>query len=126
MNNLDSTIIADYTGNSVAGVAPLVYNIGVDFDTKIGIYGTINYNYRSSMYYTSDGLNETDPFYLLNAKVGFKRLVKHFEFDVYAGANNMTSSQYYQMVFVNQLPDAFRPGPNEINFFGGLNIKYNF
>jgi len=126
INNMDSTIIADYTGNTIAGVAPLVYNIGIDFETKIGLYGTLNYHYRSSMFYTSDGLNETNPFYLLNTKIGFKKSVNHFEFDIYAGSNNMTGSQYYQMVFVNQLPDAFIPGPDEINFFGGINIKYNF
>lgn len=124
--NKDSLVVEDYTGNTVAGVSPLVYNLGVDVDTRIGLYGNINYNYRSSMFYTSDGLNETNPFSLLNAKIGFKKIIKHFEFDVYAGANNITGSQYYYMVFVNQIPDAYIPAPNEINYFGGVNLKYNF
>jgi iron complex outermembrane receptor protein len=124
--NKDSLVIEDYSGNSVAGVSPLVYNLGVDIDTKIGLYGNINYNYRSSMFYTSDELNKTKAFSLLNAKVGFRKAIKHIEFDVYAGANNITGSQYYYMVFVNQLPDAYLPAPNEINFFGGVNLKYNF
>lgn len=122
----DSLITEDYSGKTVAGVSPLVYNFGVDVDTKIGLYGNVNYNYRSSMNYTSDGLNETNPYSLLNAKIGFKKTIKHFGFDVYAGANNITGSQYYFMVFVNQLPDAYIPGPNEINFFGGVNLKYIF
>lgn len=125
-SNKDSLIVENYSGNAVAGVAPLVYNLGVDIDTKIGLYGNITYNYRSAMYYTSDGLNETDPFSLLNGKIGFRKVIKHFEFDAYAGANNITGSQYYYMVFVNQLPDAYIPAPNEINFFGGVNLKYNF
>ena len=125
-SNKDSLIVEDYSGNAVAGVAPMVYNLGVDIDTKIGLYGNITYNYRSAMYYTSDGLNETNPFSLLNGKVGFRKAFKHFEFDAYAGANNITGSQYYYMVFVNQLPDAYIPAPNEINFFGGVNLKYNF
>lgn len=124
--NKDSLIVEDYSGNKVAGVSPLVYNLGVDVDTKIGMYGNVNYNYRSSMFYTSDELNETNAFSLLNAKIGFRRAIKHFEFDVYAGANNITGSQYYYMVFVNQLPDAYIPAPNEINYFGGVNLKYNF
>lgn len=125
-SNKDSLIVEDYSGNAVAGVAPMVYNLGVDIDTKIGLYGNITYNYRSAMYYTSDGLNETNPFSLLNGKVGFRKAFKHFEFDAYAGASNITGSQYYYMVFVNQLPDAYIPAPNEINFFGGVNLKYNF
>lgn len=124
--NKDSLVVEDYTGNTVAGVSPLVYNLGVDIDTKIGLYGNLNYNYRSAMFYTSDGLNETNPFSLLNAKIGFKKVVKHVELDVYAGANNITGSQYYYMVFVNQIPDAYIPAPNEINYFGGVNLKYNF
>lgn len=124
--NKDTAIVEDYSGKTVAGVSPMVYNIGVDIDTKIGLYGNVNYNYRSAMFYTSDGLNETNPFSLLNAKIGFKKAFKHIEFDAYAGANNITSSQYYYMVFINQVPDAYIPAPNEINFFGGLNLKYNF
>lgn len=124
--NKDSLIVEDYSGNAVAGVSPLVYNIGIDVGTKPGLYGNVNYNYRSSMLYTSDKLNETKAFSLLNAKLGFRKRIKHFEFDLYVGANNITGSQYYYMVFVNQLPDAYIPAPNEINYFGGLNVKYIF
>jgi iron complex outermembrane receptor protein len=124
--NKDSLLIEDYSGNTVAGVSPFVYNFGVDVDTKIGLYGNINYNYRSAMYYTSDELNKTAAFSLLNAKIGFRKAIKHAEFNVYAGANNITSSQYYYMVFVNQIPDAYLPAPNKINYFGGVNLKYIF
>lgn len=122
----DSLITEDYTGKIVAGVSPLVFNFGIDIDTRIGLYGNINYNYRSSMFYTSDGLNETKPYSLLNAKIGFRKTIKHFDLDAYAGANNITGSQYYYMAFVNQLPDAYIPAPNKINYFGGVSLKYNF
>lgn len=78
------------------------------------------------MPYTSDGLNETDPYSLLNGKIGFRMGINRFSFDIYGGANNITGTQYYNMVFVNQLPDAYIPAPNEINFFGGVNLKYTF
>jgi iron complex outermembrane receptor protein len=116
----------DYSGNLVAGVAPLTYNLGVDAETKVGLYGNVNYNYRSRMYYTSDQQNTTNAFALLNAKIGYRRSIKALDLDLYVGANNITSAQYYTMVFVNQAPDAFVPGPNEINYFGGINLKYNF
>ncbi|RFC55651.1 TonB-dependent receptor [Brumimicrobium aurantiacum] len=122
----DIVIVDDYSGNAVAGVPPVVFNAGVDLETKIGLYGNIYYNYRSSMPYTSDGLNETNAYNLLNAKIGFRRNIKQFELNVYTGANNITGEQYYNMVFVNQLPDAYIPAPNEINFFGGVNLKYTF
>lgn len=125
-NNLDSTVVEDYSNKAVAGVAPVVFNVGCDFITKVGLYGNIYYNYRSSMPYTSDGANVTEAFGVLNSKIGFRKQFGKFNCDLQAGANNITSTQYYNMVFVNQLPDAFIPAPNEINFFGGLQISYQF
>lgn len=124
--NQDVTVVEDYSGNAVAGVPPVVFNAGVDVETQIGLYGNIYYNYRSKMPFTSDGLNEADAYSLLNGKLGFRKKFKHFDLDLFAGANNLTGTQYYIMVFVNQLPDAYIPAPKEVNFFGGANIKYTF
>lgn len=118
---------ADYSGKAVAGVPPVVFNAGVDFVSNTGLYANAMYMYRDEMPFTPDGVNIAHSYSLLNAKVGFrKKFGEHFDADAYFGANNMASTQYYQMVFVNQLPDAFIPGPNNINYFGGINLKYIF
>ncbi|RYD79121.1 MAG: TonB-dependent receptor [Sphingobacteriales bacterium] len=127
VNKKDSLIITDFSGNAVAGVPPVTANIGVDFATKLGLYGNASLSYRDAMPFTSDGKNITESYSLVNAKIGFRReLSKHFDLDIFAGANNITSEKYYYMVFLNQLPDAYIPAPNEINYFGGVNLKYNF
>ena len=46
--------------------------------------------------------------------------------DVFAGAYNITGEQYYQMVFVNQLPEAYIPASNNVGFFGGASLNLNF
>jgi len=124
--NSDSVIVVNYKGNSVAGVSPWVFNIGIDFDTKMGLYATVNYSYRTAMFITSDGLNKTHPFGLLNMKIGYLKRFKGFEMNLFVGANNMTCTQYYYMVFINQLPDSYIPGPDKINFYGGACLKYYF
>lgn len=122
-----SAVVTDYSGNAVAGVAPITANGGIDINTKIGIYGNVNYQYRDAMPFTSDGLNKTKAYGILNAKLGYHAiLIKHIDLDVYFGATNITSTQYAYMVFVNQLPDAYMPAPNKINYFGGLSLKYIF
>ncbi|MEQ9231405.1 MAG: TonB-dependent receptor [Cyclobacteriaceae bacterium] len=116
-----------YTGNAVAGVSPLVANVGVEVFTLPGFYGNINFNYRDAMPITSDGANMTEAYSLLNAKLGFRKtLVKRLDMDLYAGVNNITGTQYYYMIFVNQLNDAYIPGPNRVNYFGGVSLKYIF
>ena len=125
-NNI-SVPVADYSGNKVAGVPPVIVNAGVDFASNRGLYGNVTYLFRDTMPFTPDGLNTAPGYSLVNAKIGFRRtLGNHVELDAYFGANNITGVQYYQMVFVNQLPDAFLPAPKDINYFGGLNLKYVF
>ncbi len=116
-----------YDGNAVAGVSPVTFNLGVDFNTRYGIYGNVNYNYKDAMPITSDGANMTEAFSLLNAKLGYRKtLGKHLDLEVFAGANNITGTQYYYMIFVNQLADAYLPAPFEINYYAGVNLKYVF
>ncbi len=122
-----SAVITDYSGKKVAGVSPVTVNAGVDVLTKQGLYGNVNYSYRDAMYFTSDNLNKTKSYSLLNAKIGFQHtFFSHLSIDAFFGANNMTGTQYPFMVFLNQLPDAYLPAPKEINYFGGLNVKYTF
>ncbi|WP_417603259.1 TonB-dependent receptor [Owenweeksia hongkongensis] len=122
-----STETVIYDGNAVAGVSPVTFNLGVDFNTRYGIYGNVNYNYKDAMPITSDGANMTEAFSLLNAKLGYRKtLGKHFDLEVFAGANNITGTQYYYMIFVNQLADAYLPAPYEINYYAGVNLKYVF
>ena len=116
----------DYSGNDVAGVAPWTVNAGVDFETNPGFYGNVNYSYRGPVAFTSDGLNVADAYNLLNAKIGFRKRLGHFDVDIYAGATNLTDTQYYNMLFINQLEDAYIPAPLHTNFFGGVNFRYNF
>ena len=122
-----SAVVANYDGKAVAGVAPLTTNIGTDVMSKIGLYANLTYSYKDAMPISSDGLNNTTSYHLLNGKIGFQnKISKNIDFDLFLGATNITGTQYAYMVFVNQLPDAYLPAPYKINYFGGINLKYNF
>lgn len=118
--------LKDYSGLPVAGVAKYVANIGVDIQAAAGIYFNMYYHYKDRMPITSDGVNMASSYNLLNGKIGMKQsLSKRFDLDVFIGATNITGVKYYNMVFVNQLPDAYIPAPKNANVFGGVNLKYN-
>lgn len=125
-NGKDITVVSDYSGNAVAGVAPIVFNAGIDAVTNPGLYGNINLHYQNEMPYTSDGENKANAYSLLNAKIGLRKAIRQLDLDVYAGAQNITGAQYFYMVFVNQLPDAYIPASQDINFFGGISLNYHF
>lgn len=126
ISNQDTTIVNDYSGNFVAGVSPIVFNAGVDFNTKVGVYGNVSFNHKGEMYFTSDELNQTKSYNILNAKLGYVKEFGKFSLDAYVVGSNLTGEQYYYMVFINQLPDAYIPSPSEINFYAGVKLKYNF
>lgn len=122
-----STVEVDFSKNTVAGVPPITFNAGFDFTTKPGVYLNMTYSYRDKMYYTSDNVNQTNYYHLLNAKIGYSHVfIEHIGLDAYIGFNNITQNQNYAKVFLNQLPDAYLPAPNKVNYFGGINLKYIF
>jgi iron complex outermembrane receptor protein len=124
-NTKDSTL--DYSGKPVGGVAPLVYNLGLDITTRPGIYLNAYFSFRDESPITSDNLLRSKSYTLLNGKIGYRRsLGSHFDVDLYAGGTNLTGNQYYYMVFVNQLSDAYLPAPLDASFFGGISLRYNF
>ncbi|MDB5256138.1 MAG: TonB-dependent receptor [Chitinophagaceae bacterium] len=136
-NNNDATTI-DYTGKKVSGVAPIMFNVGLDVELKWGIYLYTTYQYVDEMPITYDNSHSASAYSLLNAKLGYrKELGKHFAFDIYAGGNNLTNSLYYNMVFLNQpfptpaspttpAPALYLPAAYTATFYGGLNLSYKF
>jgi iron complex outermembrane receptor protein len=121
-----AAVITNYDGKAVAGVSRYVANLGVDVAAQYGIYANAVYSYKDGMPITSDGLNYTTSYNLLNAKLGIARsLSKHFDVDAFIGVNNIMNTRYAYMVFVNQLPDAYLPAPGKANCFGGIDLKYN-
>ena len=123
----DSALTVDYSGKAVAGVAKWMANAGVDFRMAAGIYGNINYLYKDGFPITSDGVYNTTSYSLVNAKIGVQHSIsKYFDFDLYFGVNNIAGTKYPIMVFVNQIPDAYIAAPAKANYYGGVNVKYNF
>ena len=134
--SLDSTITVDFSGYDVAGVPKFVGNLGIDIVSNMGLYFSLSYYYKDGFSITSDGMVKiggviqqfkTDSYSLINSKIGYQSsLSKHFDIDAYFGVNNMTGTKTPQMVFTNQIPDAFLVGPLKAVGFGGVNLKYNF
>ena len=121
------TITEDYSNKTVAAVPKCVLNIGIDFLFKFGFYGNLVYNYRDKMPITSLNDYFTKSYSLLNGKIGTKRqLSKRISMDTFFGVNNITGTKYFTMVFANQLPDAYVPAPRKANYYGSIQLNYNF
>ena len=128
-NNNEQT--KDYSGNTVIGVPPLLFNVGLNVVSKYGFYFDGSFQYVDDMYITFDNNHEAPAYSLLNAKLGYQKTIsKHWNIDLYAGGNNLTNSLYYNMVFINwergAQPSIYSPGAFNPTFYGGAKLKYTF
>jgi iron complex outermembrane receptor protein len=121
------TLTEDYSGKMVAGVPKNTVNIGIDIDTKIGIYGNLTYNYKDKTPITSLNDYYATSYSLWNGKAGYQTAItKKINLDIYVGVTNLLGVKYPMMIFANQMPDVYTAAPRDPIVFGGLNLKYNF
>ena len=127
-NNDAATV--DYSGNDVVGVAPHVFNAGIDAALRSGAYMNATYHHTDGMPISFDNAHQAPGFSLLNAKVGFVHdVANRFTVDAFFGGNNLTSSRYYTQVFLNHKfdtpnPHMYLPGPYTAKYYGGVKLSY--
>jgi iron complex outermembrane receptor protein len=129
--NNDTPTTVDYTDNYVVGVAPHVFNLGLDAGLRSGAYGNVTYHHTEGMPISYDNAHWAPGFSLLDAKIGFAHdLANGFKFDAYFGGQNLGNSLYYTQVFLNHKfdsptpPNMYLPGPYTAKFYGGLKLSY--
>jgi iron complex outermembrane receptor protein len=138
------TVTVSYDNNKVAEVAPNVFNLGIDLDTKAGLYFHTTYQYVDKVPVTFDNAHYMNAYSLLGARIGYKhQFGSHVWLDVYAGADNLLSSTYYTAIFVGQNIQELAqgsdpyikngggdgyilPAPFGATFYGGVTFRYIF
>lgn len=122
----------DFSGNDLTGVPSEIINIGVDFTTKIGFYGNINFQYVGSQPVTDNNSLYSNSYNLINMKIGFKKSISEkLTFNLFYGLDNIFDEKYASQILINATgfggnqPRYFYPG-NPVNYYTGLNINYQF
>jgi iron complex outermembrane recepter protein len=130
-NNHNAATVS-YSDKKVAGVAPNVLNLGLDLETRPGLYAYLTYRYVDAVPYTFDNLHEARAYSVLNAKIGYRKTFgDHFSLDVYGGADNLTNSAWYTFLFFSgnlagTTDPHFLPMPYTATFYGGAKLAYIF
>jgi len=122
----------NFSGNKLTGVPSNLLNTGIDFDTKLGIYATINYLYVGRIPMTDSNALFTKDYSLTNMKIGYKHVTgKNLKLNAYFGLDNMFNKHYASQILINATgfggaaPRYYYPG-NPANYYTGINISYMF
>ena len=121
----------DFSGNELTGTSPHILNT-ILFLMHKNIYSNLNFQYVDRQPLTDANTVYSDAYALLNFKVGYKfYLVRKWEFDIYAGLNNLFNEKYASMHQINassfggNAPRYYYPGLPR-NYYVGVNLKYGF
>jgi len=117
----------NYSGNRLTGTSPHTASAGLDFnESRTGFYGNITFQFTDAIPVNDANSIYSDAYKLFNSKIGWRRyLGSKWNFDIYAGVNNMLDEQYASMLQVNALGPAFRyyyPGLPR-NYYGGFSLR---
>lgn len=125
-----SVITKDNSGKQVTGVVPHSLSAGVDMDTRGGFFGNIVYYYYDKIPLNDANTYYSDPYALLNVKLGYRRAIGPLSGEIFAGINNAFNARYSSLILYNAdangiPPQFFNPSPG-VNYYPGLKLKYNF
>lgn len=122
----------NFSEKKLTGVPSEVLNTGIDFDTKLGLFATINYQYVGKIPMTDSNVLFTDSYSLTNIKLGYKHQInKNLKLNAYFGLDNIFDTHYASQILINATgfggaaPRYYYPG-NPVNYYTGINISYMF
>ena len=121
----------DFSGNKLTGTPSSTMNMGIDFISEKGIYGNINYNHVGEMPINDANTLNSNPYSLLNAKIGYTKKINQFTFNVHVGINNIFDEKYASMILINapsfggKAPRYYYSGLPQ-NYYGGISLGYIF
>jgi len=132
IRDADNAVTASYDGNRLTGIAPWVIHTGVDLNTKFGFYANCSYLLNDRLPLDDANTAYHPSYHLLNAKIGYARLIgKRIKTEIYGGLDNLLNQRYSSFVALNAVaygggqPAFYNPSPNR-NGYGGLNVSYLF
>lgn len=122
----------DFSGNDLTGVPSDIINAGVDFSTKFGFYGNINFQHVGRQPITDSNSLYSDDYNLTNVKFGYRKSISEkLNLNIFYGLDNIFDEAYASQILINargfggSQPRYFYPG-NPVNYYAGLNINYIF
>lgn len=122
----------DYSGNDLTGVPDLTFFTQLHLEGLAGFYSNLNYQYIGQIPVNDANTVFTDPYQLLNLKVGYSRLFgDHWSFSIFGGINNLFDEKYASMLQINassfggNAPRYYYPGLPR-NYYLGANLRYQF
>lgn len=154
VNAIRGVLTEDFSGNAIPGYAPIMFNLGFDVESAMGLYATVNYNFidRTELFDGNKALtlrsaltgqrtllgtapNQVpsqvsrtyrEAYSIINLALGYQRTFGLLGLRVYANVDNLSDTQYSGFVRVNDDQGRYFNPSLPRNFSLGTNVTFNF
>jgi iron complex outermembrane receptor protein len=114
----------DLSGRQLTGIAPNIFVAGLDLESKSGVYLNATFNYTDAIPLTDANTAFASGYQLLGGRLGFKKDLRRFHFNIFGGIDNAFDERYSLGNDLNAVGNRFfNPAPGR-NFYSGLTLRY--
>jgi len=111
------------SGNKLTGVPRTIFVTGIELTTKPGWMANLSLNNTASIPLTDANDAFADSYHLLQAKIGYRHRAKHYQYELYAGGDNLLNEVYSLGNDINAAGKRFyNPSPAR-NYYAGLLVN---
>ena len=116
----------DFSGNKLPSVAPHTLAVGVDLQSRPGIYLNVTYYYSDEIALDDANSAFADAYHLLGARLGYRHtFARKYTLDVFAGGENLAGQKYSLGNDINGFGGRYYNVAMGRNFYGGLAINFD-
>jgi len=114
---------ADLSNNRIPGVAPVTVVAGFDFESRLGLYAHLTYQYLNPFSLNDAGTVQSDPTRLLQATLGYRRTwSQRWTADLYVSGDNLLNQVYSLGYDINAVGNRYYNASPTRNALAGLRL----
>jgi iron complex outermembrane receptor protein len=114
----------DFSGKKMPSAAPQVVTASFNIDTKPGLSAAINYFYSDPIPLNDANTEFAHSYNLLGARLGWRKIKKSFETNIYAGAENIFNVIYSLGNDINAAGGRYYNVAPGRSFYGGISFRF--
>jgi len=113
----------DYSNNKLTGVAPNIFLLGLDLQSKMGLYINATVNYTDHIPLNDANSEYASDFVLAGARIGLKKIAKKLKYDFFVGVDNMLDQRYSLGNDLNAAAGRYYNAAPARNYYAGIHFS---
>ena len=114
----------DYSGKQMPGTPANTISAGAHMSVRFGVYLDVNDYFCDRIALNDANTAFSAPYNLLGSRIGYKKEMRKYGFDLYAGVNNILDQKYSLGNDINAVNNRYYNAAPPINYYAGLSVSY--